>query len=229
MFTSYKCIKNEACEVTFPNRNCRYCRFAKCTRLGMSLEASKLGRKSNISKQHLTRTYHHEASGSGGRKHKASEEETDNAPVVKIGASNSNKRARLDITTTPAAVATNNIANNSVDSNEFSFWLRQSGADMVNTVPQWSMNEQAMVVATTTAAMSNNLPNRLNDYHFYVNHHDPRFYARAFPAAFPVASQMLPTPPVSYEQYQASMNLNAFINNFDGYFYNENNLTFEHV
>jgi hypothetical protein len=44
---------NKKCEITPNNRNCRWCRYQKCLRVGMTIEGAKLGRKPNIVKKTL--------------------------------------------------------------------------------------------------------------------------------------------------------------------------------
>jgi hypothetical protein len=44
---------NQSCEITPSNRNCRWCRYQKCLRVGMAIEGAKLGRKPNIVKKNL--------------------------------------------------------------------------------------------------------------------------------------------------------------------------------
>ncbi|CAF1352745.1 unnamed protein product [Adineta steineri] len=50
----YKCMDNGTCEMTVATRNaCRYCRFQRCIKVGMSVEGSRIGRQSNLFKHHM--------------------------------------------------------------------------------------------------------------------------------------------------------------------------------
>ncbi|UJR30567.1 hypothetical protein I4U23_018096 [Adineta vaga] len=50
----YKCMDNGTCEISASTRNgCRYCRFQRCIRVGMSVEGSRIGRQSNLFKHHM--------------------------------------------------------------------------------------------------------------------------------------------------------------------------------
>ncbi|CAF2073407.1 unnamed protein product [Rotaria magnacalcarata] len=50
----YKCMDNGTCEINVATRNaCRYCRFQRCIKVGMSVEGSRIGRQSNLFKHHM--------------------------------------------------------------------------------------------------------------------------------------------------------------------------------
>ncbi|CAF1622127.1 unnamed protein product, partial [Adineta ricciae] len=50
----YKCMDNGTCEISASTRNgCRYCRFQRCIKVGMSVEGSRIGRQSNLFKHHM--------------------------------------------------------------------------------------------------------------------------------------------------------------------------------
>ncbi|KAL7676680.1 hypothetical protein ACOME3_002928 [Neoechinorhynchus agilis] len=51
----YKCIDNTGmCDVNVATRNgCKHCRFQKCLKVGMSVDASRIGRQSNLFKHHI--------------------------------------------------------------------------------------------------------------------------------------------------------------------------------
>ncbi|CAF1025086.1 unnamed protein product [Adineta ricciae] len=50
----YKCMDNGTCEMSVSTRNaCRYCRFQRCIKVGMSVEGSRIGRQSNLFKHHM--------------------------------------------------------------------------------------------------------------------------------------------------------------------------------
>ncbi|CAF1146014.1 unnamed protein product [Adineta steineri] len=50
----YKCMDNGTCEINASTRNgCRYCRFQRCIKVGMSVEGSRIGRQSNLFKHHM--------------------------------------------------------------------------------------------------------------------------------------------------------------------------------
>jgi hypothetical protein len=66
----YKCMDNGSCEISVATRSaCRYCRFQRCIKVGMSVEGSlnyllvflkvkdylgsRIGRQSNLFKHHM--------------------------------------------------------------------------------------------------------------------------------------------------------------------------------
>ncbi len=51
--STYRCSFDKKCHITLLYRNCRYCRFQKCVRVGMVPEGTKVGRKKNIVKQQI--------------------------------------------------------------------------------------------------------------------------------------------------------------------------------
>lgn len=52
----YQCQEKGDCDVTVTTRSvCKHCRFQKCLKVGMSVDASRIGRQSNLFKHHIMR------------------------------------------------------------------------------------------------------------------------------------------------------------------------------
>ncbi|KAI0979373.1 hypothetical protein GJ496_003114, partial [Pomphorhynchus laevis] len=50
----YRCQESGICDVNVVTRNgCKHCRFQKCLKVGMSVDASRIGRQSNLFKHHI--------------------------------------------------------------------------------------------------------------------------------------------------------------------------------